>query len=1118
MGKNITLEQSLQAYRVLNTPAKFSWKQHWANEDFSDIDLLNCDKFEKKQFSKRLAECQVTICNNIKQLSGESHTLIDLIGLIVNPDNKNIRKDNRKVIYSTANGERPVGKKAFELWNGFQVIDMDIKDEDLAEKLKRHIFDRLYKCNWFLGVTKSASGKGLHVYTKIAIPQNEDEDINKKKLLYLTNFRHKYSFVYLACVSGMDKFGYSKDDILKWMDLAMFKPQQGAYIGYDEHPLISTKFFEDFIYVSFDNVEDIGHPDIDWVTYPDLKEVFKRWEWFEDEERDDVNIEVLDKPDLEFDTHNKVHYKHFERWRLANTLVKLYGLDKGFKYLRMICANSVKDKELQADCVTANRHQKPVDVWAVNRLNSAHGFQIKLNVQDSSFDEAEIFNSMDKIDNPTIINKSKHYKEFKIKANEYLGNIRNELLGACERITLIEAGAGVGKTEMVKLLVKSGKKCIMVMPFTSTIKAKVESDENWYYSYGNRKVRLDSDCRGLSMTIDKFSHMNLMDIKEAGFDYIFIDESHLLFQSEYRPVMAKVIEMIRNTEVPIILMSGTPSGELVFFPDAVHVKVIKEDVRKKEFKVNLVNSTSDLMFHMCRQMANDIVSGKRILFPTNNGTLYSKQIKAAVTYFLRNEHADFNEVNLQYYKKSNLGEDFMDDVNFEKTVKDVQILLCTNFLSVGVDILDRFNFSIYFADLMMPQEVEQFANRLRSNDLYIYCYVAKNDAEGNTRSLHKYKEMNFRLNDDEIKNVHSILRLCNAMIERNPVEYRYNSLISSIIHDNKFIEYNEIENKYYLNEIAYKVIYFERKYREYVQQLPVLMKGMQAYGYEISSKDLNEFKLEGMEDFSDLKGMVKLAYDEQLELNTKHIEELLELITEDRLNIYKEVLNGKFEIRKGDEWKEDLTHNKMYVKNIEIFEKVVPICISLTKQYGMDSIRQIFDHCRNKNGTFNFAAIGRIRTLVNILYNEKNQRLDLPIQEFMKEAYEFSDLGVVYKNDIKDFIRRFASKYAQRESTREILILHSLTTMGDLVDKFEKIFKCLISTTRPGKDGKVSMERVELLWQEREYFEGSDLNNKVFVLGDFLSICDVEKVEIKEIENNEENENGEDINGFLEIN
>ena len=918
MAKDITLEQSLQAYRVMNTPTKYSWKQHWANETFSDHDLLECDDEERRQFAKRLKECSITICSNIRQTQGVSCTLEDLVKTIILPSNKDISKSDRKVVYSTSNGERPIGKKSFELWNGFQVIDMDIKDKDIATKLKSHIFNKLHKCNWFMGVTLSASGRGLHIYTKISIPQSDQNDSKRKKLLYLTNFRHKYSFVYLACVSAMNALGFGKDDILKWMDLAMFKPQQGAFIGYDAHPLINTHFFEDFIYVNFDNVEEIGHPDIDWVTYPDLKEIFKRWEWFEESDEEELNIEVTEARDLEFDTRNKVHYKHFERWRLANTLVKIYGLEKGFKYLRIICSNSIKDKELQADCITASRHDKPVDVWAVNRLNTQHGFKIKLNIQDDSFDESEIFNSMDKINNPTLIKESKYLKIYNITKDQYLGNIRYPLLEDCGRITLIEAGAGVGKTEMVKQLVREGKKIMMVMPFTSTIKAKVENDVAWNYSYGGKKPRLDVEG-GLSLTIDKFSHLNLMDIKTAGFDYIFIDESHLMFQSEYRPVMAKVIEMIRNTEVPIILMSGTPSGELVFFPDIVHLKVVKEDVRKKEFRVNLVDSTSDLMYHMCRQMANDIVAGKRILFPTNSGTLYSKQIKAAVTYFMQNEHMNFNEINLQYYKKSNIGEDFMDDVNFEKTVADTQILLCTNYLSVGVDILDKLNFSIYFADLMMPQEVEQFANRLRANDLYINLYVAKNDAEGNSRSIHKYKEMNFKLNDEEIKNVHSILRLCNAMIERNPVEYKYNSLISSIIHDNKFIEYNDIENKYYLNEIAYKVIYFERKYREYVQQLPVLMRGMQAYGYQISSRDLKEFNVEGAEIFNDLKNMVKLAYDDQLQLNTTHIEELIEIITDDRLSLYKEVLKGSFELRKSDCWKEDITNHKMYVKNIITF-------------------------------------------------------------------------------------------------------------------------------------------------------------------------------------------------------
>ena len=114
------------------------------------------------------------------------------------------------------------------------------------------------------------------------------------------------------------------------------------------------------------------------------------------------------------------------------------------------------------------------------------------------------------------------------------------------------------------------------------------------------------------------------------------------------------------------MMSGTPSGELVFFPDAVHLKVIKDETRQKVFKVNLVDSSQHLIFQMCRNMANDIANGKRVFFPTNSGTLYSKQIAAAITYFLQHEHAIYEPLRLQYYKKSNVGEEFMDDVDFGK--------------------------------------------------------------------------------------------------------------------------------------------------------------------------------------------------------------------------------------------------------------------------------------------------------------------------------------------------------------------------------------------------------------------------------------------------------------------
>ena len=1087
MTKNISLEQSLQAYRVMSTPTQLSWKQHWANEVFTNDSYIDCSEDEKKQFIKRLEESECTICDNIKQTKGTSKTLKNLLYTILDKNNKTVSKINRKVIYSTSNGERPIGKKAFELWNGFQVIDMDIKDAKLASQLKQWIFDHLKKCNWFVGVVLSSSGKGLHIYTKITVPESES-DAEKKRLLYLTNFRHKYSFVYIVCVNAMDKFGYTKDQLLQWMDLAMFKPQQGAFIGYDEKPLINTHYFEDFIYVNFDS--DLNGAD--WVTYPDLKEIFKRWEWFENES-EEIKIEVKEAKDLEIDTHNKTHYKHNDRWRLANTLVKLYGMEKGYQYLRMICSNAIKDKELQADCITAARHNKPVDVWAVNRLNSVHGFKIKLNISDTSFDESEIYKSIDQIENPTMIRESDYRKDFHLTSKEYLGNIRHDLLSHIGRVTLIEAGAGVGKTEMVKALVRDGKKVILVMPFTSTIKSKVEGDKDWSFAYSNYKVRLDQ-TPGVAMTIDKFSHMNLMDIKAMGYDYIIIDESHLLFQSEYRTVMPKVIEMIRNTEVPIVLMSGTPSGEMVFFPDIVHLKVTKDDTRQKEFRVFFTDTASDQKLYMCKHMARDIASGNRILFPSNKGTTFSKEIKSMVQYFLENDHFIYDEVNLQYYKKSNVGEQFMDDVNFEKTIKDTQILMCSSYLSVGVDILDKYKFSIYFEDLILPQEIEQYANRLRSNDLYINMYVSKKDSDGNPKHINKFREMNFKMNDEEIKSIHSIIQICNEMIQRNKDEYKYNSLISSIINQNTFIEYNDIDNKYYLNDIAYKTVYFERKYRDYAQQLPVLMKGMKAYGYLLNSKDLCEFEASN-ELINDVKTRAQIAHDEQVALNTQHIEELMDIITEDRLGLYKNVLNGEYDIRKGAIWEENPKDHIMIVKNIEMFEKVVPIFVSMSKSYAIKDIKDIFNYCRNKNGSFNFAAIGRIRILINMVYNNKHNRLDLPIQQFMEKTYELVKLKKVHKTDIVKFIRDFAIQYAVMASTEDIIIQRSTTMMETLYDTFTSIFRALVEVSRPNKAGIVTLKKVELLWNEKTYYNDEGIKEKIYMLADFLN----NTVEVEEV-------------------
>ena len=301
---------------------------------------------------------------------------------------------------------------------------------------------------------------------------------------------------------------------------------------------------------------------------------------------------------------------------------------------------------------------------------------------------------------------------------------------------------------------------------------------------------------------------------------------------------------------------------------------------------------------------------------------------------------------------------------------------------------------------------------------------------------------------------------------------------------------------YYLNLTAYRTVCFERKYREYVQQLPVLMKGMQAYGYEVTSVDRKSFECEGMEDFGNLEDFVKLAYNEQLQLNTTHIEELIDWIKEhqDNLTLFKQVLSGMFDIKKGSKWEKDLTNNKLIVKNVEVFEKVVPIFVSLSKLYSCEDIEDIFNYCRNKNNTFNFAAIGRIRTLVNLLYNDKNDRLDFPIKDFMIKTYKFSELGAAKKSEIIEFCNKSAEDYAMSESKGDLQINYSLVLMEKLKDKFYKLFRCLIDVGKPKKkDGnRCSMERIELLWKENTIENRIDaINEKAFELSSILGFDDI---------------------------
>ena len=799
---------------------------------YSDILYSKCTKEEQTLFFQdqlQMIECLVT--NSIYDKVGIVWNWKQIYDLVYDEEYGKIEKANRRVVYATSSNNRPIGDISFQLWNGLQIIDLDIKDEKIANGLKEDLFNELSKFHWFIGLSKSASKKSLHIWTKITPISVEYKN---RRIEYLCNFRHKYSYIYIILCKYCEKYGYTKENIFEYIDMAMAKPQQGIFIPSD-NAYMSTNFNDVRLDVNFETAFDTGIESINWISHPDLIKIFSKLEWFINDNFDvKQNIEISNIDNVnEYDikkSKGKKHYKHAQRWQLANTLTNIFGEQKAFNILINICKDT-SPRELRGDIKTAAIHNKPISVWAVKELNTFHGFNIKIkeNETETKIEELkeELTNASTKTDPIKILNDKSDKTYLYIRKDQYLSDIKDDIINNLEHITLLEAGAGYGKTEMIKSL---KAKTLLILPFTSTIKAKVEADEktaNWLYFYGNKRPTL-SDILGdqnMSMTIDKFSKLNIFELDAANFEYIVIDESHLLFTSSYRDVMGPTIQRLANSKAKVIMMTGTPTGEKLFFPNIKHIKVKKEDIRHKECIINIVPTPTEQLLDMCNSMATDIQQHRKILFPTNNGNLYFDQVTGIISKILSERHYD-KPLKAFYYKKSQYGEESMDNININKTVGDNDIVFCSTYLSVGVDICDRLPFSVYFNETWIPQDIEQFANRLRNNDLYIKMYLPLKDNNGVAYNYFYTQQLDLNFNQKDLMFARDLVKTCNDMLERNEEESKYNPLISSLLSTNKFLKYDENDCKYYIDETTYKLKIFEERYSDYSKQLDVMIEGM----------------------------------------------------------------------------------------------------------------------------------------------------------------------------------------------------------------------------------------------------------------------------------------------------
>ena len=1072
-------------------------------EIYSSVNFKECSKEEQDRYlDSVLSMVSCLITNSIYDKVGIVQSWKDVWMLTQDPIYKNVEKASRKVVFSVSSNNRPIGEKSFSMWNGIQIIDIDIKNKKIANELKIKIFEDLNKYHWFLGVAKSASGKSLHVWTKITPISYTDEN---KKIEYLCNFRHKYSYLYIVLTKYMKEIGYTKDDIFDWMDMAMAKPQQGIFITSDSKALLSTNFIDLRLDANFETAFDTGLESIDWISHPDLKNIFAKLEWFNTENNQKKSVDITAVSDINDVDPSKCirrHYKHAQRWQLANTLTSLYGYDKALQYMVAIC-DGTDYKELKGDVKTASIHDKPVSVWAIKQLNKYHGFNIKIEDDNIYKEEQKSLTTNEEDEkifkSPTDVLNDKDDNLVKLHLNkdQYLSDLKDDILKNLNHITLLEAGAGYGKTEMIKAF---KAKTLLILPFTSTIKAKVETSSvtsDWLYYYGNKKPSLEDllSNKSMSMTIDKFSRLNVMELDTAGFEYIVLDESHLIFTSSYRDVMAPTIQRLANCKAKIIMMTGTPTGEMLFFPGIKHIKVEKDDYREKSFELNMCPTKVEQMIEMAHSMAKDIKDGKKILYPTNKGNLWYDQLTGLVQQYL-DDMKFGRQINCFYYKKSNYGEESMDLINFDKSIGNNDIVFCTTYLSVGVDICDKFNFSVYFNEQWIPQDIEQFANRLRNNNLYLKMFLPKKDSVGMPINYYYTQPLDLSLNQGDLLLARDLIKTCNDMIERNNEESKYNPFIQSLLSTNKYLKYDENQCKYFIDETTYKLSVFEDRYASYMKQLPMMIEGLQYYGYVTNvidhEKEISEDRLEFIEDY--LKSCRHMRFN-QVTVETL---DFLDHVNDGNIDLYRELISGNYNIFKDDEYREMREDNNLYVKDIEIMERNVPIVLSLYKNYNIDTIKDIYKYCIDKKqNRINFSKLNRIRKFVSIEQSRRKRRLDFPILRFVKDAQKWADDTMkCTREEIDEWLKEYACKYAN--SVKDVVV-EDKAYLEKIYDLTCNLWKIVIDQSKP-KNGIITIRPFEMLWDTKQEINEIYQNNitKQFFLQELIENIKIEDETKKE--------------------
>ncbi|AFF28066.1 gp68 [Sphingomonas phage PAU] len=973
-----------------------------------------------------------------KPFKYRNRSLAGILQLIATPNSTN--KINREQIYSVTTGIRPVSD-SYHLWNGFQIFDLDLKNsstEHNVDKIKEKLYNDLKQYNWFLGVGKSTSGNGIHVYTKVARPHqyylNPEDNESLIKYWFRISYIQKYSILryLLGDVYGLElNLNHPKKAVI---DFSMARIQQGAKITYDPNFLINENFEDLQIQFGFHIPPKVNLELEDWLTHQSIMESKKIQNWNREH---DIIVESIENngsfkefkeldvsTDLEFDRNQTIEtLKPFEgeiyyalRWNVVNTVAAIFG-EQGREIAHFVLKSEFckNESEIQGMYNTAITSNKPFTKWGIQILQTC-GLQVKYTDEGEDKLDEELKAELKALLQSASKNITrKDNNVITLKSNEYLGNISDVILGKMtqDKVNLVISPPGTGKTEWIKSLVKQGKKVCLVLPYTSIIQAKIEKDEEFsklFDSYYGYTAIEKHGGKSAVMTIDKFANCDTEQLLHS-YDYIALDESHLIFTSSFRlRAMSNALKKIKELTKPklmsfglakTILMTGTPTGEIPYFDFYKNLNlftITKEEKRSKNVKFRICNTVDEQLCQIAIHIAKSLQIGRKVLFPTNKGDNQAIKLVGMIEFILK------RSIKWGYYKKSNQGDELSNSINDDATMSNYELLLASNYLSVGIDIKDIADFECIYDNSFAAYEIEQFNCRLREVDIsstvYLACHTPSGEVSPAIMNVESFSlEMN-RIDRDLLRD-----HLDIAQTKLN-LSANYDPITRRIFTPGLDIENGQVVFK--LEE--HELVKFEERFLQVYKSPYFVARGLAEFGYSI---DIEIAEKPNEDEQAIIAAGLEIAKMDSIQQNNLMIESVRWLLKNDKYtnkldtatydNLPKAIYDNNIQIITDSNLTEEIAQvNEDYlgvitsisVMSYRRFNEAIPIAIRLLSMYCSDTALFIFDSCVSENGKLNKTEVDRYLQLIQLVKHSERDDIAPAFFELLEDIYKIVNVFV----------------------------------------------------------------------------------------------------------------------------